>query len=305
MQTFDNSEERVTEQEQRLLFKRWEDAERREAAAQSLPAVADIAEATGMTAQAVRDQLRSVRAEQSRAAETVRLRRERVWQTSWRGLPLLAALGLAWALFTHPPSFHHTRGETPVAAAAEHARRGDAEYKAGHFDDAEEEYLLAVQQEPGDATYRDDLGNALYSQKKYAEAVPQYQEAVRLTPGHVHYVQNLADTLMEVKRYQEAAASYKSALALGPGSASAYKGLGASLAGLGRNAEAETAFRASLRLAPGDADTLDGLGAAVGDQHRIAEAAGYFRQAAALDPSSGQYRRNLDTAEKMLRAGEK
>lgn len=305
MQTFEEPEERLTEQEQRLLFERLGDAERRKAAAQSQPTVADIAEATGMTAEAVRDQLQSVRAEQGQVAEAARLRRERAGRAARRGLPLLAAIGLGWALVLHPPSYHFPRGETATAAASRHVHQGDAEYTAGRFDDAEGEYLLAVQQEPGIATYRNDLGNALYSQKKYEQAAPQYQEAVRLMPGRPVYVQNVADTLLALKRYKEAVAAFKSALALDPASAADYKGLGAGLTGLGRNAEAEAAFRASLRLSPGDADTLDALGGAVGEQHRITEAAGYFRQAVALDPSSAQYRKNLDTAEKMLRAGKR
>lgn len=303
MQSFEGPEERLTEQEQRLLFQRWEDAERRKAAAQSLPTVADIAEATGMTTDEVRDQLQSVRAGLGRAAGAVRLRRDCWSRAARRGLPLAAALGLGWALVMHPPSVHFPPGETAVAAASRHIHQGDAEYKAGRFEDAEGEYLLAVQQEPGIAAYRNDLGNALYSQKKYEQAAPQYQEAVRLMPGRSVYVQNLADTLLALKRYEDAVAAFKSALALDPGSASDDKGLGASLASLGRGAEAEAAFRAALRLSPGDADALDGLGAAVGDQHRIAEAAGYFRKAVALVPGSAQYRKNLDTAEKMLRAG--
>lgn len=287
------------------MFKRWADAERREAAAQSLPTVADIAEATGMTAEAVRGQLQSVHAEQGRSAEFDRLRRGRVIRAARSGLPLLAALGLGWALFMHPPSFHSPRSETATAVASRHVHQGDAEYTAGRFDDAEGEYLRAVQQEPGTASYRNDLGNALYSQKKYEQAAPQYQEAMRLMPGRPVYIQNMADTLLALKRYEEAVAAFKSVLALDPASAADHKGLGAGLTGLGRNAEAETAFHAALRLSPGDADTLDALGGAVGEQHRISEAADYFRQAVALAPSSAQYRKNLDAAEKMLREGRK
>ncbi len=300
MQTFEGPEERLTEQEQRLLFNRWADAERREVAAQSLPTIADIAEATGMTTEEVRDQLQSVRAGLGRAAGAARLRRERVSRAARRGLPLVAVVGLAWALVAHPPSFHIPPGETAVAAAARHVRQGDADYKAGHFDDAEAEYLLAVQQEPNIATYRNDLGDALYSQKRYEQAAPQYQEAVRLMPGRAIYVQNLADTLLDLKRYEEAVTAFKSALALDPSSTPAFEGLGASLASLNRGAEAEAAFRAALRLCPADADALDGLGAALGEQHRVAQAAGYFRRAVALAPGRAQYRKNLDTAEKML-----
>jgi tetratricopeptide (TPR) repeat protein len=298
----DGHSQHLTEREQKILFQRWENQQKQEVAEQSEPTVKDIAEAYGMTPEEVTRQLGEVRAEEAQQTEAARQRRVGATRTLRGGITALVLVGLGWAAVTHLHSIH--LGETSVKAAERHESQGDKAFDAANYSAAEGEYLLAVQQQPNIAMYRNNLGDALYSQKKYAQALPQYQEAVRLMPNRANYVQKLADTLLDMGRYAEALSSFRAAHALDPASTAADTGLGASLAKMNKYAEAEAAYREALRLSPADADVLDGLGAAIGEQHRIAEAAADFREAVALAPGNAQYRSNLDMAEKMLQKGE-
>ena len=298
-----NHSERLTDREQKLLFERWEHQQKQEVAEQSEPTVKDIAEAYGMPPEEVARQLRAVRAEEDLRAEAARQRRLGLGRAVRQSVTLLVLLGLGWLAVTHVSSIH--LGETTAQAAERHDSQGNKQFDTGNYSAAEGEYLLAVQQQPNIASYRNNLGDALYMQKKYPQALPQYQEAVRLMPNRANYVQNLGDTLLNMNSSSEAAASYRSAFALDPSSAGAEKGLGASLAKMKKYAEAEAAYREALRLSPADADTIDALGAAIGEQHRVAEAATYFRQAVALAPDNAQYRSNLEIANKMLQQGKK
>ncbi len=297
----DNNSQHLTEREQKILFQRWEDQQKQEVAEQSEPTVKDIAEAYGMPPEEVSRQLGEVRVEEAQRAAAARQRRAGAVHTLRGGMIALVLLGLGWAAVTHLHSIH--LGETSVKSAERHENQGDKAFNAANYSAAEGEYLLAVQQQPNIAMYRNNLGDALYSQKKYPQALPQYQEAMRLMPNRATYVQNLADTLLDMGRYAEAVSSFRAARTLDPASTAADTGLGASLAKMHRYAEAEAAYREALQLSPADADVLDGLGAAIGEQHRIAEAATDFRDAVTLAPGNAQYRSNLDIAEKMLQKG--
>lgn len=299
----DKHSQHLTEREQKILFQRWEDQQKQEAAEQSEPTVKDIAEAYGMPPEEVARQLAAVRSEEAMRADAARQRAANARRTVRGGITALVLGGLGWVAVTHLSAIHWSG--MAASAAAKHDRQGARDLDAKNYADAEREETLAVQQQPNDAVYRVNLGNALFSQKKYAEALPQYQAAVRLKPGSAKYEQYVADTLLDLNRFPEAAAAYRSALALDPSSLDSETGLGESLAKQGQNADAETVYRAALRLSPNNTDVLDGLGAALGQQHRITEAAGYFRQAVTLAPGNAEYRSNLDLAEKKLREGQK
>ena len=293
-----NHSERLTDREQKILFQHWQDQQKQEVAEQSEPTVQDIAEAYGMPPEEVARQLRAVRAEEALRVDAARQRRAGAIRAVRGAVMALVLLGLGWLAVTHLPSL-----SSSASAAARHDRQGRRDFDAGNYTAAESESLLAVQEQPKEAAYRINLGNAYYAQNNYVLALPPYQEAMRLEPGSAKYEQYVADTLLALNRPQEAATLFRSALALDPSRADSESGLGASLAKLHKYAEAEAAFRVSNRLSPANASTLDGLGAAIGEQHRIAEAASYFQQAVSLAPGNAQYQNNLDIAEKKLRQG--
>lgn len=82
--------------------------------------------------------------------------------------------------------------------------------------EAEAEYRKAVQLDPTNDGYHNDLGDALQAQARYAEAEAEYREASKLDPDHAKYHRNLGDALKAQSRTEEAEAEYKEASRLSP-----------------------------------------------------------------------------------------
>ncbi len=85
---------RLTQQEQKLLFKRWENQQRQAVAAQSEPTVKDIAEAYDLPPQEVARQLQEMRAEQHQAIVNASKRRQIILAIVLLCAPAILIVGL-------------------------------------------------------------------------------------------------------------------------------------------------------------------------------------------------------------------
>ncbi len=119
---------------------------------------------------------------------------------------------------------------------ASHIRRGNHDYKAGNFTDAEVDYRRGL--EANDQSFQGhyNLGNALFRQDKYPEAAEQYAKASEL-------LQKGAQRVNEVPKADRERLSH------------AYHNLGNALYGQQQYGEAVKAFENALRLNPKDNDT--------------------------------------------------
>jgi len=119
---------------------------------------------------------------------------------------------------------------------APYVRRGNHDYKASNYTDAEVDYRRGL--EVNDASFEGhyNLGNALFRQDKYPEAAEQYAKAAELVQKGAQYIKDVPQQ-DRLKLSQ------------------AYHNLGNALYGQQQYGEAVKAFENSLRLNPKDNDT--------------------------------------------------
>jgi tetratricopeptide (TPR) repeat protein len=163
-----------------------------------------------------------------------------------------------------------------------------------------EEALLAdtVQNVPGNARARNNLGNVYDGEGRANEAIAQFEEAVRIDPGFAEAHSNLGNTLSRVPgRMADALAQCQEAVRLLPTYAKARNNLGNALARTpGRLAEGIVQFEEALRLDPGYADAHNNLGNALDSLGRTAEAIPHFEEAIRIRPAFPEAHSNFGNA---------
>lgn len=100
-----------------------------------------------------------------------------------------------------------------------HVREGNDAYKKGDYEEAEVQYLKAL--ENNNKLYEGtfNLGDALYKQERYDEAVNQFQMAASKTTDKKQQAKayhNLGNTYMKQKKLKEGIEAYKNALRANP-----------------------------------------------------------------------------------------
>lgn len=100
-------------------------------------------------------------------------------------------------------------------------RKGNKEYEAGRFYQAELEYRKAMEQAENSTKAQFNLGGALYKQEKYDEALKSYGALSERTDVseslRASSLYNLGNSLYKKEQYRESVAAYKEALRLQPG----------------------------------------------------------------------------------------
>ena len=136
-----------------------------------------------------------------------------------------------------------------------YARRGDAYVRKNKLDEAEKDYLKAIEldaTQPG--PYR-ALANVYNQQKKFDDAVKMSTKAAELSGtaaggGDATSVYNLGIILWNQSKAPEAAAQFEKALTLDPKMAEAFYMAGLAHVSSGKNAEAKTRLAEYLKMAP-------------------------------------------------------
>jgi Ca-activated chloride channel family protein len=99
-------------------------------------------------------------------------------------------------------------------------RKGNEEYKAGKYPEAELSYRKALEKNNKSTVGTYNLGDALYRQKKYEEAADQYKNNAEI-PGNGKEQKsnsnfNLGNALLKAEKYEESIEAYKKALKSNP-----------------------------------------------------------------------------------------
>ena len=84
-------------------------------------------------------------------------------------------------------------------------KSGQAAYRAGRFDLAQQDFWRAVVDHPANADYRHNLARSLQKQGRLVEAEQAYRQALRLDPNHQPSYHELASLLKDEGRGAEAA----------------------------------------------------------------------------------------------------
>ncbi len=185
-------------------------------------------------------------------------------------LPSWAVHGLKWAaVFVLPLSalwFWQTHVNVPEVqrrawlvadvpvGAKQHFDYGLALQKEGQWEQAEQQYKIALSYKPADAKSRMNLATVLMAQAKYDAAVPHMEEALRLQPdnGESHF--GYANLLQRLGRQEEAGPHYEAAARLMPDSPEAHYDYALSLASAGKGNDALMELQRAVQLKP---DYLD------------------------------------------------
>jgi len=145
-----------------------------------------------------------------------------------------------------------------------------------------EEGKYYMEEAPGEKDFR--MGNEWYSQGKYEEAAKAYQEAINKEPDEPVYYNNLGIVYSKLGRYEEAIEVYKKMLEIQPESYSANKNLG-ELYGLQKNyKEALPYFSKAVELSPDDPDAFYSLGACLMNTGANTKALETFSKVIEIDP---------------------
>jgi tetratricopeptide (TPR) repeat protein len=211
-----------------------------------------------------------------------------------------------------------TRATTSTVAAktAAHERviaRGNAARSAStpRYSEAEQQYKLALTDDPNDARAHAGLGNVYLDQGRFNEAVSAYRQALKVAPDYLPAYQPLAYSLVHLGRYSEAAETLKQALQYDPNNAEIYNNLSFAYVHAGNYADAVPACKQAIALLgkTGEAfrqelqnrnevlsNAYKNLGNAYNELKQYNEAADALRHATEIEPKNAAAHFNLGLA---------
>lgn len=165
-----------------------------------------------------------------------------------------------------------------------HECLGRAYLSTGRLDEAEKEYRLAVQQNPGATAPLDGLGSTLETDKKYDEALAAYRAAEKLDSTDSVSFYDAGRILTLKKEYPSAISELHQAVQLDPASWIAQDLLGRALEGSGDRKSAIAAYQEAVSLAPKEIQARLDLALALEKSGDWVKALGHYRQAAVDEP---------------------
>jgi tetratricopeptide (TPR) repeat protein len=139
-----------------------------------------------------------------------------------------------------------------------HAELADTLYALGRYDDAEAEYLLALNLDPDNWNYENRLAVNYAEAARPDKAVVYYRRAAEHHPHHVIYF-SLGSALQKLGRLDDAVAAFRKSIELKPTFTMALYELGVIYLAQGRLAESLDSLRKVLQVEPTNIFALYGL----------------------------------------------
>jgi len=197
-------------------------------------------------------------------------------------------LGALWFWQTHlnVPEIQRRAwlvADVPVGAK-QHFDYGQALQKEGKWEQAEEQYKIALGFKSSDAKSHMNLATVLMAQAKYDAAAQHMEEALHLQPngGELHL--SYASLLQRLGRGDEAGPHYQAAVRLMPGSPEAHYDYAVFLASTGKENDALSELRRVVQLKPDHVDAQLQLADALFAKSDLEEAEGHYLAALRGDP---------------------
>jgi tetratricopeptide (TPR) repeat protein len=215
-------------------------------------------------------------------------------------LPSWALHGLKWAaVFVLPLGalwFWQTHLNVPEvqrrawlvedvpAGAKQHLDYALALQKEGQWEQAEEQYKVALGFKPADVKARMNLATVLMAQAKYDAAVPHMEEALRLQANSGEFHLSYASLLERLGRGEEARPHYEAAARLMPDSPEAHYNYAAFLTSTGKENEALSELRRVVQIKTDHAGAQLELANALFAKGDLEEAKIHYTAALRADP---------------------
>lgn len=167
------------------------------------------------------------------------------------------------------------------------------------LDEAIGHYRLALQIKPDYSSVHYNLGRALAAQGKSNQAIKHYRRAVQLKKNYVEALYSLARELKAQGKLDDTIIHYRLALQAKPDYAEARFNLANTLSLLGRLDEAIEHYGLALQARPDYAEAHNNLGIALASLGRIDEGISHFRRALLAKPDYAEAHYNLGMALKL------
>ena len=177
---------------------------------------------------------------------------------AWHGFKWVAVfvvpLSALWFWQTHLTIPEVQRRAWLVAdvpnGAKQHFDYGLALQKEGRWEDAEEQYKIALRFNPAAPKPHMNLAVVLAQQSKFDEAASQMEQALRLQPNDGEFHLSYANLLQRLGRGDEAGAQFEAAARLLPDSAEAHYNYALILGSAGKEGDALSELRRAVQLKP-------------------------------------------------------
>jgi Tfp pilus assembly protein PilF len=211
---------------------------------------------------------------------------------AWHGLKWVAVfivpLGALWFWQTHVMVPEIQRRAWLVAdvpmGAKQHFDYGLALQKEGQWEQAEQQYKIALSYKPADAKSHMNLATVLMAQARYDAAVPRMEEALRLQPDNGEFHFGYASLLQRLGRGDEAGLQYEAAARLLPDSPEAHYDYALILASAGKGNDAVRELQRAVQLKPDYVDAQLKLADALFAKGDLEEAKMHYTKALGADP---------------------
>jgi Tfp pilus assembly protein PilF len=182
--------------------------------------------------------------------------------------------------------------DVPVGAK-QHFDYGLALQKEGQWEQAEEQYKIALSYKPSDAKSHINLATVLMAQAKYDAAAPRMEEALRLEPKSGEFHLAYASLLQRLGRGDEAGPHYEAAARLMPDSPEAHYNYALLLASTGKENDAISELRRVVQLKPDHVDGQVQLADALFAKGNLEDAKMHYTAALKADPKLAVARNSL------------
>ena len=157
--------------------------------------------------------------------------------------------------------------------ATPHYDQGKADYRAGKYKEAVEEFSEAVRLKPDWVEAHYALALSLTEIEKLPEAIEEFRQVVKFNANEdlqTLSFYNLGNAHLDLGQYKEAIESYREAIKLRPDLSKPHNNLGLAYAASGQLAEAISEFKQAAQLRADYAEAHFNLGVAylqLGNQH--------------------------------------
>ena len=131
---------------------------------------------------------------------------------------------------------------------------------AGSYEQAEAEYLRAIEEDPNYSDAYRYLGQARYRSGRFDQALAPLQKARELAPDYFKVYQELGTFYRRTGDREKATRQLEKAVALAPDEAEMHFALGTAYAEQYQLVEAERQLRTAMQLSPSSTPTLNNLG---------------------------------------------
>src|SRR5205809_799702 len=210
---------------------------------------------------------------------------------AWHGLKWMAVfvvpLGALWFWQTHlnVPEIQRRAwlvADVP-AGAKQHFDYGVALQKENRWQEAEEQYKIALRLNPSAPKSHMNLAVALMAQAKFDEAAPHMEEALRLEPNDGEFHLRYANLLQRIGLGDEAGPQYEAAARLLTDSPEAHYNYALFLASSGKGNDSLSELRQVVQLKPDHVDAQLQLADALFAKGNLEEAKMHYSAALGAD----------------------